>query len=1193
MALLLVLTALAFSLALLVALLSMGRRQIAASSSSARMEELRLLARLPSLRAMHALDRLRTETAAPDGSPRLWTSQPGLIRLWPASSEDTRRVIRLYSHHLPEHTPFDEKSEGQSLRDWRQRPAAFTDLNQPRWSREGPVFPIADPRAVGEVEGFAIDESPASDHAHPLPMPVAWIYVLRDGREIIPQPGAHTKALFDSEWLSADNPIVGRYAFWTDDESCKLNLNTASEPVFSGPSHARTLEDEELRAHRPAAGEFHRLPGHPAFTALSPVLGSLLEQDTDAWTKTRSLLQISPNGPTPDSLGLGSQGGSVPAAGRVIPRQNEPYPLIGDALLDPQRKLWPHAEFPVPITRSALQRRAFFLTTRNAAPELTPWGTPKISLWPVFAEDSLRDDTDREIAAASTLANQAFHFQRPKAWSRNHVQELARMTDFWSVARNCELLDDLTRLTNRTVPGFEGSLADTHGPANRDQLLLSMIDMLNWAVNPVSAGEHHALPPPGERGAASALPLLGPEAMTADESAKRRGFGRLPTVTEVAVVIAFTDVARDAEGRPLDANGDGFCDRATKLRAFMLVEPFLVSPGDPAPAPSFCYRFRRLMHWRIGRQNLNLHLPGGSVLNRCSFDPSAPYPPGSNHPAWDDTGGGYSGLAPQFLQTDGAPKRIGRRDDPNRFFPFISEQDVVLAPDEGKPGGRLPLNCGFITLDILPENALQQSPREHDSIQSLDLSFTPQDLIVPPLRVTDFEDGPRDLSQRFIPVPSTELGRAGQPVTVWRLPLIQEGDLVRSVELNPDGPSRGDARLIAARRWVPLVEVNGTTGASHRYFRDHPAAVNDPAVAESHSLRESRFQWSGRHYHREEPPDRLPAPPALDHLCGGADFEDGAFILRLHQGDAFDAARRALHDCPLAQVSSAFLFGGLPTGLFGSAKDTTPRPWQSLRLHPFDAPVSPLPAPDHLWLELFWMPVTQPRLLSRDLATEGKVNLNHRLIPFPWIQRRSALHGALRGVQLTAIPREALDDSGDHAKRGRAGKPLAASFRYEIDADKTLHAVESKLERDGAFRTPSEICAILLASRRVPGRLYEGGSWLVTDPASVPMQKLGGWCPTADNLREEPYAALYPRLCTRSNVFRVHYRVQLLQQPRDADPAQWDEMNGRIEAEQRGSVLIERHLRVDATQLADPATGGTPLNLERHYHLRVLHAEPF
>jgi hypothetical protein len=94
------------------------------------------------------------------------------------------------------------------------------------------------------------------------------------------------------------NPIVARVAFWTDDESCKVNINTASEGVFwdtpvavSQPPVSDASEPDpagnaayisdpnqvfewDLAQRQPDAREYQRFPGHPATTSLSPVLGA-------------------------------------------------------------------------------------------------------------------------------------------------------------------------------------------------------------------------------------------------------------------------------------------------------------------------------------------------------------------------------------------------------------------------------------------------------------------------------------------------------------------------------------------------------------------------------------------------------------------------------------------------------------------------------------------------------------------------------------------------------------------------------------------------------------------------------------------------------------------------------------------------------------------------------------------------------
>jgi hypothetical protein len=102
-----------------------------------------------------------------------------------------------------------------------------------------------------------------------LPMPVRWLYVLENG----------TIGTLDDnnrfvgpEIPDADNPIVGRIAYWTDDESTKINLNTASEPTPWDTPRSTNQTDFLYGRYQPAQKEYQRYSGHAFTTALSPVL---------------------------------------------------------------------------------------------------------------------------------------------------------------------------------------------------------------------------------------------------------------------------------------------------------------------------------------------------------------------------------------------------------------------------------------------------------------------------------------------------------------------------------------------------------------------------------------------------------------------------------------------------------------------------------------------------------------------------------------------------------------------------------------------------------------------------------------------------------------------------------------------------------------------------------------------------------
>lgn len=119
------------------------------------------------------------------GTGRKWVASPGQIissttRISDADSE----VLALYSALADETIPLND-------------PLAAPDLNRKSISDEGQC--LIDP--LGGA-----------------PMRVGWIYVRRNGeREASQHP----------DLSNQENPVVGRFAYWTDDESARINLNTA------------------------------------------------------------------------------------------------------------------------------------------------------------------------------------------------------------------------------------------------------------------------------------------------------------------------------------------------------------------------------------------------------------------------------------------------------------------------------------------------------------------------------------------------------------------------------------------------------------------------------------------------------------------------------------------------------------------------------------------------------------------------------------------------------------------------------------------------------------------------------------------------------------------------------------------------------------------------------------------------------
>ena len=227
-----------------------------------------------------------------------WASQPGMIRTYDTNSRPGYNY-KLYSSD----TMTVDASKGfvpDDLTSWKQpqNREIYTDLNAPGIDAQGElVFPIVDPAADGtgsvnrpadkaapfKVDGFSITSPPGynpSTNEGPnnnrAPMPAMWLYQLKDGTLVAPVAVDATQVRVPG--ATAVNPITGRIAFWTDDESGKININTASEGTywdtprawtfedFGTLAGANSLKDPGLAVCQPVRHEFQRYPGHPATT---------------------------------------------------------------------------------------------------------------------------------------------------------------------------------------------------------------------------------------------------------------------------------------------------------------------------------------------------------------------------------------------------------------------------------------------------------------------------------------------------------------------------------------------------------------------------------------------------------------------------------------------------------------------------------------------------------------------------------------------------------------------------------------------------------------------------------------------------------------------------------------------------------------------------------------------------------------
>ncbi len=205
--------------------------------------------------------------------PFTWATQPGLIRIYNDNPNGFSKAFKLYSSDDSVASSTEELLEDiDKIRTWQEHPDQFADLNEPIVEDGESHYPILDPRIqVGEVEGFSFQQNAelGSNPGTALPMPAQWLYLLRDG-----SIGSLSN---DNHWQgegtpTADNPMVGRVAYWADDESTKLNVNVASEGIPWDQPRADTPLERNYAHDQPVTREVQRYPGHPAMTSMSSLL---------------------------------------------------------------------------------------------------------------------------------------------------------------------------------------------------------------------------------------------------------------------------------------------------------------------------------------------------------------------------------------------------------------------------------------------------------------------------------------------------------------------------------------------------------------------------------------------------------------------------------------------------------------------------------------------------------------------------------------------------------------------------------------------------------------------------------------------------------------------------------------------------------------------------------------------------------
>jgi uncharacterized protein (TIGR02600 family) len=1277
---------------LCILLLSAGSDQRTTAKVTSHGAQARLLADTAVQAAMGQI-RLATRGLSSAGEKRFWASQPGAIRTWRPDGQ-TDLLYKLYSSSestlaIPDAASRLAAAQRESYRlaQWRADGSTadrFTDLNQPlvKRSLQGAIsdirYPIADPRALAldGVEGFstagAVPDGTqlTGDNTARLPMPVEWIYVLKDG----------SMGTLDAQGTfvgpvppSRDNPITGRIAFWADDESCKVNINTASEGSPWDLPRCVTQRDVLYARQPPQINEVQRWPGHPATVCLSSIFfpGQNLS-DESALSKKQALYDWVPRVHYDSAEG---------------PITFDPSPLHHSVSLSHLRRdgsLQPLFTLPG-MDPGRLERAEFFLTAHSRAPELNLHGQPRVSLWSLNENHTAASRRvtafDRLMHFTTTLNGQdgqEFHVQRQRPESQVDEYHLTP-----PLLRNSQLAGYLARMMELPTPKYGLSFAEKYPLPDLRFNAYRFIDTIRSAnlhdltrltperrVTPYQDAQI-----PGIVSGLAFSELVGKAGVPpwVKDLENYRLPGRDYTLSEVALV--FICIAHH--------RSDG--QQVGDATFFSPTSDSRLAPGEMAVQPALLFElFCPGQGYVMILPHLRLEMASESLLQmRVNGQPSLhaghSHPHHSLYELWGH---------PPFTYGNSKPKGPSRGDGTRRpdnwvgwggsggFHILTSPIPVKDKVERTRPSNERTgyyLTEYFKVRDDQPLLITSQASTSHITLD-LTLQRTwvtswdaRQHLRVElplPIRcpVPQIDPDQPDLwtwekrmtlrAQKVL----TEPYSAAQPYDKLLLP----GDTVRSMVV-----PHGDYRLpdVWGRKEGRFNQPE--THPAENYFTPHPD-WQDATRQQAHSLvanggDSAYYPGASFHSHgftadQSYPPSIQPDLPPLsasdsptgyhppaaflsaygaihlnashtrDWSTGTGIAPDGAYLARPDDGAHLhgDVTRppyqreslppyynRRWEDLskladtsysgqpPNRLISSAGIFGSLPSLPISHVPWTTYlfRPdlsrghlgskWNTFdkKLYPPAAAATPaagqpMAPPDHLLMDLFWMPVVLPYGISERFSTAGKINLNHHLLPFSYLRRTTALHAALKAQEILAIPSEAASDY-----KNPALVPSAEDkWRHPVDATRTLQQLDPVFAAGDAFVSPTELCEHFLIPR--------GQATAATTPQELAAQMQQFWdkhALTGDNVLEQPYTNLMSLLTTKSNVFRVHFTAEVIQKAPSLPPDRVDTSKDQVQATYRGSCLVERWLPPQPEQpYRDPVTDLEAPPLDKSYHYRVL-----
>jgi uncharacterized protein (TIGR02600 family) len=1121
--------------------------------------------------ADYAINVVMAQINSATADPALaWASQPGAIRTYSATGSNLVNIYKLYSSTNMVVNAFPA-GDITALANWAASPALFTDLNAPIITKSGSStntnYPILDPSATNSVQGFAISGAPTST-IQPAPMPVTWLYVLQDGNLVAPTGSGSTATVAGA---SPANPIISRIAFWADDDTCKVNVNTASGMPWSwatnnpnnGPAPTLIVgtagatnttlfgnfwdtpilgnyQDDNLAYSQPWRSEYQRYPGHPATVSLSAVFTNL---------STNDIMAISPRINYQNNLG--SLWGTVTSINGIntntIPSDGARLYANADELLYATNRSSINANGPDnPLTTTQIEQGRFFLTASSRAPDVTLFNTPRLLCWPINTSTNKQTPYDNLIAFCGTLPTgsaNTYFFQRSDAYSPT--------VDYNA---NSRLLGYLRRMTTTAVPGFGGSgiLNKSAYSADTEQITTEIFDYIRC----INLQDTSVTNNPAKFYSTNAL------VVPSTGASGTRGFGRIPTITKAGMLFWY------------DTNSVSGGVTNTLLCARLVMETFVPGHGYPHITNT------------VGYSNVVSGLTGGFQW-------------GTNTNSMQNI---FSSNTATYTLTNSKAftnQVLGGRISITASLDGATNTGSPLFPTNN-PTNALYFKGGDISVTTYYNGNVIQVI---NNLNFPDLTNSP--LPLPTANANANFNRPTAWA-------STRRGNANWDVT------LATNDVVRSVQF-----ASGDFRMTAAQ-----ASVNAATSYTNhpRYF---DTSLTNGYKAHSFTYNSGFYEGAGmitNAYYNTNATTLTNVPQGIsgngppgaisgvggdmitNSTNGGASFlmrygdfdngygvwPDGPYIGFADEGMSSTVAGYSGvpyyttganigfssivvtgrgYFSPNRLVPSAGIMGSLSTGVMANS------PWQTLLFRPAALTSANHPGlanpPDYLLLDLFNMPVVEPYAISEPLSTAGRVNMNYQILPFTWIKRSTAVQAALHTEILTAIP------NGLGASRKNWNSVTTTKSRFPLNLSTnggTLQGFENRFAANDIFRSAAEICSIPLVPYGAGASYSAMSNWWA------------GYTYTGENSKERPYARIYPKLTTKSNTYTVHYRVEVLKQSPNSTVGTWNEGTDKVVSTYRGSTTIERYVNPRDPSIPDYASQNLPLNSTNAlpYKFRIL-----